>query len=204
MDHTLPILFASMKKNNIPNNQIFVFVNEAENDDIITKDGVTYYNSSDRTYFEWIIPKLILQNNLQSDWWFLLHDTVILGDTFFEKVSAHENNNAKLIMMSSVMSNNMGMVKQEVFDIHRGYFEYELNDLNKNVDALSRKLWVIRHENDYLKIDPSRMVFYNDDRYENMTMQQYIGSNRYVEYFPNIDLYKMKKNNGTKPLEVTI
>lgn len=203
MNQTLPILFGSMKKNNIKNSQIRVFVNEAESDDTVEKDGIIYYNSKESTCFEWIIPKLILKNNLQSDWWFLLHDTVILGDTFLTKVSTHNNQDKKIIMIST-MSNNMGMIKNEVFYEYINYFEDCIKELSNIPNVLDKKLWVVQRENDYLKIDGLRMYFYNNPKYENLEPTKYCGSTRHVEYFPNVDLYKMKKNNGTKGLEVTL
>lgn len=211
---TLPILFSSMERNGIQGNQIKVFVNEAEIDDvIIEKTGVTYYMCTETTYFEWIIPKLILKYNLKSDWWFLLHDTVILGDTFLEKVINCNNKNFVNIIMNSSMSNNMGLIKQEVFDKHRYYFENTLSLIKRcshsatdQDDIFQRKLWIVHNENQYLKIEDYR-YFYDNPNYHVLhpqVVKEYCGSLRRVEYFPSIDLYKMKQNDGTADLRWTL
>jgi hypothetical protein len=200
MNQTLPLLFESMEKNKIQKNNIVVFVNESDTDDIKEIDGVTYHHNSGMTYFEWIIPKLIIERKLQTDWWFFLHDTVILGDTFLEKILAHDNKEHEVLRISLQNPNNMAMIKNSVF-LKQEYVNYIIESLDKlsNInDVLQRKKWIVTHEDEYLTKASSlqRTAFYNLIVQDYLEEKEYCGVKRYVEYFENIDLYKMKKNNG--------
>jgi len=202
MNQTLPVLFDSVKQNKIKNDQVIVFVNESTYDGIDVVDEVTYHHSKDTTYFEWLIPKLIIERELKSDWWFLLHDTVVLGETFYQKVMNHDNKDKNIITVTSI--NNIGMLKQEVFTTHKKYFTENIKTLSDLESSLERKKWIVDHENEYFRLE-DYIYFYGDSSiYNNYSDVVCYDTMRDVEYFRNVDLYKFKRNNGRTSMSVNL
>jgi hypothetical protein len=194
MEKTLPILIDSLLKNGIDRDNIHVFVNDSDcnKDEIL--DDIHYHYNKGLSYFEWICPKLILERNLKSDWWFLLHDTVKFGPGMKEKLytTLENNHSINIIKLTPHHSNSIGMLRQSIFDNHLEFFSDKLNQLDTFTDMIERKIWCIQNENQYLHIET--FSYFQPDEVKHQPSQTQYGVNRLVEYFYGIDMYKFKKN----------
>lgn len=195
IEKTIPIVVNSLLKNNVQLEQIHVFINSSDRNEDEVLDGITYHHHTGLSCFEWVTPKVILERNLRSDWWFLLHDTVEFGNNFeslFNKFMVQ--NDKKIVKLTPVHSNSIGVLHQDVFDNHREFFFNKLNDLNLIEDIIERKRWCIQNENQYLHLEPFA-YFQPDDAYQSQILGNHYDVQRVEEYFHGIDLMKYKKNN---------
>lgn len=195
IEKTIPIVVNSLLKNNISKDQIHVFINGSDRNEDEVIDGITYHHNMGLSYFEWLSPKLIIERNLQSDWWFLLHDTVEFGSKFEQLFTNFMNTNSnRIIKLTPVHSNSIGMLHQDVFNTHKTFFINKLNELDTIDDIIERKRWCIKNENQYLHLEPFA-YFQPDDAYQSQTLGNHYDVPRVEEYFHGIDLMKYKKNN---------
>jgi hypothetical protein len=186
---TIPPLMEGFDANNMTNGDAYVVMNP---------DGKP-------TLFEWVLIKAILDNCFDAEWYFLLHDTVKLGASFYERVQRHmETNMHRIVRLTPGHSNNMGVIHSDVFRDHRAWFEDMLAELESIPEPLERKKWIILRENAYLNLE--EFGYFQSHGEQNMGSQEiYPGTCRLVEYFNGIDLYKIKKNfTGTANLSDTL
>lgn len=202
LDKTLPVVISSLLQNGILKDDIHVFVNDStENKDDIV-EGIHYHYNIGMSYFEWICPKLIIEKNLESEWWFLCHDTIKFGENFSKLFTEFmKNNTSKSVKLSPTLSNSIGLVHSDIFHNHSQFFTAKFNEIDAITDILERKRWCIQNENQYLQLEPYAH-FQNDEPHmiwskslgyaEN---EQPYGVIRNEEYYHGIDLIKYKKNS---------
>lgn len=126
--------------------------------------------------------------------YFYLHDTCRVGDNFFKKLKSIRLNGVAHVKLNRNFSMNMGVYGQNLIN----KFGYYLLT-KKNTDESRCMEFKKKFEEDYLFNHSSEgyvLDNYNGWNYTGPTDYYGTGVMRIVEYYPNIDLYKIKANWG--------
>ncbi len=140
----------------------------------------------------------LIELNIESDYWFLLHDTCYVGDKFYKTVTEYPYEDKKYISLDNELSMNMGAYRWD-------YIQEKKQDIirYKNTsDSLQEyKSLLIMDEDIFFR--PS-VHHFNVSRRQSSDPTDYYnnGTDRIIEYFPNIDLYKVKANWCLKDIYV--
>ncbi len=136
----------------------------------------------------------VLDLGLESDYWFLLHDTAYVGERFYEIVKRFDTAGRNTIAMTSDdRSMNMGSYRH-------GYLIDRKSDIMafKNYDYSDGALQRIKRMNvinEDAFIEPGSPSYNSAKRIASEPTDFYSGGvNRIVEYFPEMDLFKIKAN----------
>ena len=139
----------------------------------------------------------VIEMNIQSDFWFLLHDTCYVGKNFYNTVKNFNYENVNYVALTFDTSMNMGSYKWSYIQEKK---EQILSYKNINEDNLQTfKKRLIDNEDVFIK--PKIHSYCNDKRKTEGPFDYYqTNTLRIIEYFPNIDLYKIKANWEIKPI----
>lgn len=140
----------------------------------------------------------VLDLDIKNDFWFLLHDTCYVGPNFKTKINSIDYTNKNYIALTFDMSMNMGAYSwnyiNSIKDAILSYknINYDDNSLQKYKTKLINEEDVFIKPKQYCYCTTSRITYEPKDYYNN-------NSTRIIEYFPDIDLYKVKANWYLKP-----
>jgi len=164
-------------------------------------DNITYircnHNSID---FTGLITLLELYNKNEDEHYFYLHDTCRIGDNFYKKLQSIDLTNVSSIKINKWFSMNMGIYSQKIINLSKDFLLSKKNtDENRSMEFKS-----VNFQEDYIfNNDPSNILLDNYDG-PYCTGEQFdyynTGTMRIVEYYANIDLYKIKANWRQKSL----
>jgi hypothetical protein len=186
-NYTYPILIPSLIEAGVPHEDIYFFIGGNENYSQQNKDNINIWNAPHNSIdFTGLIS--IIELGLESDYWFLLHDTCYVGPNFYKCIQEH-NHNKDTVSLSFDLSMNIGSYKQS-------YLSKRKNEILsfKNTDDNSLQTYkqmLVKEEDVFLT---------KEDQYTTENRQHlgeeifYNGVSRIKEYFPKIDLYKLKSN----------
>jgi hypothetical protein len=157
-------------------------------------DNLTYiYCNHNSIDFTGLIALLELYSQ-SNEHYLYLHDSCKIGSRFYEKLNTIETNNVSSIKINKNFSMNMGIYSQEIIN--------KFNDFllsKKNTDELKCMDFKINSNEDHIfKNDPNNLLLenYNNWIYYGPVDYYKTGTMRIVEYYPNLDLYKIKANWG--------
>jgi hypothetical protein len=164
-------------------------------------DNITYircnHNSID---FTGLITLLELYSKNEDEYYFYLHDTCKIGDNFFKKLESIDLTNVSSIKLNKWFSMNMGIYSQKIINQSK---EFLLSKKNTD-ESRSMEFKCVNFQEDFIfNNDPNNILLDNYDGPEcNGEQVDYYntGTMRIVEYYPNIDLYKIKANWREKSL----
>lgn len=201
-------LLESLKENDINYCEIIVVIgghynlsnyeitkNENEN------ENITYilanHNSID---FTGLIALLELYNNI-NEYYVYLHDTCRIGKDFYNKIKSVDLTNVTSIRINTRPSMNIGIYSQIIIN---NFEKFLLSTKNTNEDeCMKYKLNCIDNEDYIFKNDKNNIILenynslYHYHKYTTGPSDYYkTGTMRIVEYYPNLDLYKIKANWG--------
>jgi hypothetical protein len=167
------------------------------NYDISVEDNITYikanHNSIDITG---LIALAELYSNDINEYYLYLHDTCKVGPHFFEKLSTIQLDNVSSIHLTDYPSMNLGIYSQKLINLNKDILTER--KCIKDEDRSLFKYKAIEEEDMIFKNDPNTKTLDGDcnrvitgptDYYKTGTM-------RIVEYYSNLDLYKIKANWG--------
>lgn len=125
-----------------------------------------------------------------------LHDTCKVGDNFYKKLSKISLENVSTIRINKGPSMNIGIYSQQIINKYSDFLI-----ANKNVkesEIMRFKSLNIKYEDYIFKSDKNNIVLdnYNGHNYTGPTDYYGSGVMRIVEYYPNLDLFKIKANWG--------
>ena len=137
----------------------------------------------------------VLEMNIESDYWFLLHDTLYVGPNFNKVVKEFDYENVDYVALTFDTSMNIGSYKWSYMQKRKNEILKYKNNNNDDIQSFKRKL--INEEDFFLK--PKKHYYCSLDR-KTIPATDYYKNNtqRIVEYFPEIDLYKIKANWSIK------
>jgi len=210
-EKTLPIIIPSLINAGIDPGDIFVFEGGYHERSVIKKDTHTLIQTDNNTIdLTGLID--IVENELDSDYWFYIHDTCKVGPKFRELLYNIPESLPDKIALFTHPSMNIASYKYSLL------MKYKNTLLKyKNQDYSEKKLkklkeWSIYCEDLILHkphqtgmrmngIHSDTIDFYNleiSDCVEIENQDWYGGVGRMVEYYPQLDLYKSKANYHRK------
>lgn len=171
-------LVKSLIANNIDAKNIYLVIGgcEEEKSEInLINYHYVKHNSYDHTGLIEIIDK-----NIISDYWFVLHDTCSVGPNFYSKLMKKSFSEHNPILEEGWL--NMGLFSQDFIDKNKKYI-LSLRNCDKMQAILSEKM--------YPRLGKSHYLNSRNDYDLQSTFDVYgDGIERSVVYFPEIDLYK--------------
>ena len=191
-------ILESFKENDINYCDIIVVIGGyyCLNDYEITKDeNITYiranHNSIDYTG---LITLLELYNNTD-EYYLYLHDTCKIGKNFYNKIKSIDLTNVSSIKITKNYSMNIGIYSQQLIN---NFKDFLLSKKNTDENECMKYKAVLNNEDYIFNSDPNNKVLDNYDGYNYTGPTDYYntGTMRIVEYYPNLDLYKIKANWG--------
>lgn len=198
-EKTLPVIISSLRANGIPDEMIYIF-NGGYTEEAQTKfDGISYYQLTHNSY-EYSPLIEIVEKEIQSEYWFLMHDTCKVGPRFKELLYANiPSDRPEKIALTYKPAMSMGLyrydylisIKDKILQIKNTDFSEEKMQWWKawGVPNEDYFLWLHRPQ-PRLPIVPHQMQFI---AYENWYGTDSI---RRSEYFGGFDIYKSKSNWG--------
>jgi hypothetical protein len=162
----------------------------------IMKDyNITYifcnHNSID---FTGLIALLELYYENNNEHYLYLHDTCSIGDNFYNKIKSINLVNVTSIKINKNFSMNIGIYSQSIINNFKLFLLSQKN-MDKNNCIIFKKSGV-KNEDYIFKHDRNNILLDNyDGNLHSLPIDYYkTGTMRIVEYYPNIDLYKIKAN----------
>ena len=167
------------------------------NYDISVEDNITYikanHNSIDITG---LITLAELYYNDINEYYLYLHDTCKVGPQFFEKLSKIQLDNVSSIHLTMYPSMNLGIYSQKLINLNKDILTQR--KCIKDTDLSEFKKKAIVEEDLIFNKDPNTTTLDNHcNRITTGPTDYYnTGTMRIVEYYSNLDLYKIKANWG--------
>ena len=166
-----------------------------DNYEIIKDENITYIHANHNSIdFTGLITLMELYHNI-NDYYMYLHDTCKIGKHFYNKISSIDLTNVSSIKINKLFSMNIGIYSQKIIDEFKDFL---LTKKNRNENECM-KFKSINYNEDYIfNNDNNNIILDNYDgwNYTGPTDYYNTGTLRIVEYYPNLDLYKIKSNWG--------
>ena len=197
-EFTLPIVINSLLCNGILPEDIHVFNSGFNEYNYKIENGVHYYQLTHNS-FEYSPLIEIVEKELVSDYWFLIHDTCKVGPMFKELLyNIPETNPVKLALKASPAM-SMGTYEYTyLLEIKDKIISIKNSDYSQS-SMLHWKLWGVPNE-DYImwKTNPTPIIYNDNDNWSIIDYNNWYNTNtqRRTEYYPSLDLYKNKSNWG--------
>jgi len=177
-----------------------------ENEKYLVKpeENITYiycnHNSIDYTG---LITLLELCSENTDDYYFYLHDTCLVGDSFFQKLKNINLENLTSLKINRHFSMNIGIYSQKIINKNANFLLSK-----KNTEESKCFLFkTVNFEEDYIfNTDDTNVLLDDYDGWMRTEPVDYYktGTPRIIEYYPNIDLYKIKANWGGRVDTLTL
>jgi hypothetical protein len=165
-----------------------------ENYEISIEKNITYikcnHNSIDYTG---LITLMELYSNID-EYYLYLHDTCNVGKNFYKKLKLINLTNVSSIRINRPVSMNIGIYSTNIIN----KFKYFLLS-KKNMNSDNSFFFKCNGQEDYIfNNDNNNIVLdnYEGHIYTGPTDYYNTGTMRIVEYYPNLDIYKIKANYG--------
>jgi hypothetical protein len=163
-------------------------------------ENITYIRANHNSIdFTGLIALLELYKNNTNEYYVYLHDTCKIGKDFYNKIKSLDLTNVTSIRINKPFSMNIGIYSQLIIN---NFETFLLSKKNTNEDlCMKYKTENIYYEDYIFKLDKNNIILenYNSQNHKNYSgpIDYYkTGTMRYIEYYPNLDLYKMKANWG--------
>jgi len=195
---SLPIVIESLLKNGIDKDLIYVFNAGFDTDNFEIIDGIKHYYLPYNS-FEYSALIAICEQEIESDYWFLLHDTCKVGDDFLKIINDIPDYKPEKIALCNKPAMSMGLYKYDyLLSIKNKLFSIKNSDYS--IDALNKwKLWGVPNEDFILWLtDPQPILSKVAGDMRVVDYENWFDSNtiRRTEYHPGFDIYKNKSNWG--------
>ena len=154
-----------------------------------------YHNSID---YNGLITLMELYYDNIYEYYLYLHDTCKIGKDFYKKLKSIDLTNISSIKINKNFSMNIGIYSQKIINEFK-FFLLTKKNINEN------KCMEFKNDGqeDYIfNNDKNNIVLdnYDDWNYTGPTDYYGTGTIRIVEYYPNLDIYKIKANWGVASL----
>lgn len=192
-------LLESLKENDINYCEIIIVIGGYYdlNDYEITKDkNITYIRANHNSIdFTGLITLLELYYKDIDEYYLYLHDTCKIGKNFYKKLKSIDLTNVSSIKINKNFSMNIGIYSQKIINKFKNFL---LNKKNTDESKCMQYKTVDYNEDYIFNNDNNNKILdnYNDWNYTGPTDYYNTGTMRIVEYYPNLDLYKIKANWG--------
>jgi hypothetical protein len=193
-------LLESLKENDINYCDIIVVIGghyNLSNYEITQNENITYIHANHNSIdFTGLITLLELYYNDINEYYVYLHDTCRIGKEFYNKINSLDLTNVTSIKINHPFSMNIGIYSQTIINDFKDFLLSTKN--TKEEECMKYKLNGVAHEDYIFKNDTNNKLLdnYNGHIYTGPTDYYNTGTMRIVEYYPNLDLYKIKANWG--------
>lgn len=197
-EKTIPIILKSLLDNDIKKDDIVVFIAGHDYTDENTIDNIKY-RYLDFNSFEYSPLIDIVENNLESEYWFLIHDTCKVGNNFKNLLYNIPYNKPQKIALKDSPSMSIGLYSYEYLkSVQNKLLDIKNKDYSNN-SINFWKNWGVPNE-DYIlwKTLPSPEIYNNNLNWEVLDYKNWYGTDttRRTEYYYSLDIYKNKSNWG--------
>jgi hypothetical protein len=194
---TYPKLIDSLVASGVPEKDIYFFIGgyfeyrEIENSSDVRIFEVPH-NSFDLTS---LIS--VLELDIESDYWFLLHDTCFVGENFYTFISNFEHTQDTVSLTNDRLCMNIGSYSWE-------FLQRNKNEIiaKKNTDysewGLQKAKYFAVYSEDYF-LYPKTAFYSTSERWNSEPIDYYgNGIPRYINHFDDIQFYKLQANGCHK------
>jgi hypothetical protein len=189
-------LLESIKENDIYCDIIVVIGGyyALNNYEIIEDKNITYIHANHNSIdFTGLITLMELYSDI-NEYYIYLHDTCKIGKNFYNKIKSIDLTGVTTIKIHKCYSMNIGVYSQEIINNFKKFLLSRKNtDENKCMEFKSNGFEDYIFKND---INNKLLDDYDGYHYTSPTNYYNTGTMRIIEYYPNLDLYKIKANWG--------
>jgi hypothetical protein len=161
--------------------------------EITKEDNITYIKSNHNSIdFTGLIALLELYSEEIDQYYLYLHDTSKVGPEFFNKLQNINLENITSLSLTKFPSMNIGIYSQKIINTNKDFL---LSRKNKDKNALHNfKKIGMNYEDRIFRNDPTTRILDNHRNRITTGPTDYYGTGtmRIVEYYSNLDLYKIK------------
>jgi hypothetical protein len=195
---TLPIILESLIESGIEKKNIFVFNAGFESEKLEVIDDVTYYYLNHNSY-EYSPLIEIVEKQIESEYWFLIHDTCKVGKSFKELLHNIPNSKPEKLALKSKPAMSMGSYRYDYLLSQKEKLQSIKNTDYSQESMIRWKRWGVPNEDFILWMSSPKPLIYNDrDHWNIVAYENWYNTNtvRRTEYYPSLDIYKNKSNWG--------
>lgn len=191
-------LLESLKENDINYCDVIVVIGgyyDLDNYEITKDENFTYIRANHNSIdFTGLITLLELYNNT-NEYYVYLHDTCKIGKKFYDKIKSIDLTDVSSIKINKDFSMNIGIYSQRIINEFKDFL---LSKKNTNQNECMRYKSIDANEDYIFNNDTNNKLLdnYNGWSYTGPTDYYNTGTMRITEYYPNLDLYKIKANWG--------
>lgn len=201
-EKTVPIVVESLIKSNIPAELIHVFSAGYSNYTYKQLDTGVHYHQLDHNSYEYSPLISIVEHELSSEYWFLIHDTCKVGPNFKKLVYSIPHHKPEKVALTVFPSMSIGSYRYDYLmssEVKAKLLAIKNTDYSED-SMINWKAWGVKAE-DYILHKTNPLAFYyspeillnrcvvidNNNWYNTKTT-------RITEYWSPLDLYKNKSN----------
>ena len=190
---SLQHLLEGLKENDINTFSVIVVIGgyyNLDNYKIIENENITYIHANHNSIdFTGLITLMELYCDVD-EYYMYLHDTCKIGKKFYNKLKSIDLTNVSSIKINKSFSMNIGIYSQNIIN----KFKYFLLTVKNTDDNKCMDFKLGKWEDYIFNNDVNNTILDNYDgwNYTGPTDYYNTGTMRIVEYYPNLDLYKIK------------
>ena len=197
-DKTLPIILPSLLSVGINKEDIHIFNAGYDEYKMEVIDGITYHYLNHNSYeYSGLIE--ISEREIESKYWFLIHDTCKVGSKFKELLYNIPSDNPVKIALKGKPAMSMGLYRYDYLLSLKEKLTSIKNTNYSQDSMMNLKRWGVPNE-DYIlwMTEPTPLIYNNNDSWTIVDNNNWYntGTTRRTEYYPSLDLYKNKSNWG--------
>lgn len=196
--HSLPVLIESLINCGIEKDIIHVFNAGFDESKTESIDGITYHYLTQNSY-EYSPLIEIVEKEMESDYWFLIHDTCKVGPRFKELLYNIPDNKPDKLALKKKPAMSMGSYRYDfLLSVKERLLSIKNTDYSHN-SLMQWKRWGVPNEDFILWMTgPEPVLYNNNNNWSIVAYENWYGTNttRRTEYYESLDLYKNKSNWG--------
>lgn len=201
---SIPIVTKSLVQAGIDPELIHVFSAGHEKFEHLKQDNYHYY-TLDHNSFEYSPLISIIEHQLESEYWFLIHDTCLVGPKFKSMVYSIPENRPEKIALTVTPSMSIGSYRYDYLmsdEVRNKLLQIKNTDYS-NESLMKWKWWGVDAEDYILHKTTPKAHYYSPELLrphgQDFVVVDYFnwygtGTIRRTEYFRSLDLYKNKSN----------
>lgn len=195
---TLPIIIPSLISRGIDPNDIHIFNAGFDEYKYEFKHGL-HYHFLDHNSYEYSGLIEIAERQIESEYWFLIHDTCKVGPRFKKLLYNIPHNRPEKIALKSKPAMSMGTYRYDYLLSVKDKLSSIKNKDYSHESMMKWKIWGVPNEDFILWMtEPRPPIYNNNDKWVVAKYENWYGTGtiRRTEYYPSLDLYKNKSNWG--------
>lgn len=188
----------------IDNRDIHVAVGGSQEEKTQLIENVTFdfvkYNS-----FDWTFSINLLEKQYKSDYWFITHDTAFAGPKFKNIIYNRIQRNEPYVALNSSFTKSTGLLRKDYYfnEDNVNFLKFFKQKSLEILDPAEIKKFIMASDIEnklfgkkefYFCDNSSILMEYGENYYQEN------GSKRLLEYFPELDYFKLSSNFGGAPL----